>query len=206
GERTAGAICLALARGDLAGARAAFETGSAQLDSDEPQLRLGNRLFEAMLLRAEGRLPEALDAAREALELRELSTLHPFYKQAWIEACETAFAIGAEAQVEELLSEVERLPPSDRTPRILAQEARFRGRLLALRGDPNGAAELLSRAIDGFRAMQTPYPLAIALVEQAELGVDDPAPVLAEAREIFERLGAKPWLERIDALERAVTV
>jgi class 3 adenylate cyclase/tetratricopeptide (TPR) repeat protein len=205
GERTAGAICLALARGDLAGARAAFETGSAQLDSDEPQLRLGNRLFEAMLLRAEGRLPEALDAAREALELRELSTLHPFYKQAWIEACETAFAIGAEAQVEELLGEVERLPPSDRTPRILAQEARFRGRLLALRGDPNGAAELLSRAIDGFRAMQTPYPLAIALVEQAELGVD-PAPVLAEAREIFERLGAKPWLERIDALERAVTV
>ena len=25
-------------------------------------------------------------------------------------------------------------------------------------------------------------------------------------RPIFERLGAKPWLERIDALERAVTV
>ncbi len=46
----------------------------------------------------------------------------------------------------------------------------------------------------------------MALVEQAELGVDDPAPLLAEAREIFERLGATPWLERVDALERAVTV
>ena len=39
----------------------------------------------------------------------------------------------------------------------------------------------------------------MALVEQAELGVDDPAPLLAEAREIFERLGATPWLERVDA-------
>ena len=54
--------------------------------------------------------------------------------------------------------------------------------------------------------MQTPYPLAIALVEQAELAVDDPAPLLAEAREIFKRLGAAPWLERLDDLERAVTV
>ena len=206
GERTAGTMSLALARGDVAGARAAFETGSAQLDSDESQTRLGNRLFEAMLLRAEGRLSEALDAAREALELRELSTLHPFYKQAWIEACEAAFALGDEAQVEELLGEVERLPPSDRTPRIVAQEARFRGRLLALRGDRDGAAGLLARTVDGFRAMQTPYPLAIALVEQAELAVDDPAPLLAEAREIFKRLGAAPWLERLDDLERAVTV
>jgi class 3 adenylate cyclase/tetratricopeptide (TPR) repeat protein len=206
GERTAGTTCLALARGDLAGARAAFETGSAQLASDESQSLLGNRLFEAMLLRAEGRLPEALDAAREALELRELSTLHPFYKQAWIEACETAFALGDEAQVEELLGEVERLPPSDRTPRILAQEARFRGRLLALRSDPTAAAELLSRAVEGFRAMQTPYPLAIALAEQAELGVEDPAPLLAEAREIFERLGAAPWVKRLDELDRAVTI
>jgi hypothetical protein len=46
----------------------------------------------------------------------------------------------------------------------------------------------------------------MTLVERAELGVDDPAPLLAEAREILERLGAKPWLERIDAAERAVAV
>ena len=51
-----------------------------------------------------------------------------------------------------------------------------------------------------------PYYLAMALVEQAELGVEDPAPLLAEAREILERLGAKPWLERVDAAERAVAV
>jgi class 3 adenylate cyclase/tetratricopeptide (TPR) repeat protein len=206
GERTGGVMNLALARGDVAKARAAFDADSAQLDSDEPQSRLGFLLFEAGLLRAERRLPEALAAGRGALAIRELSTLHPFYKVAWIETCEIAFDLGDEEQVEELLGEVDRLPPSERTPRLVTQEARFRGRLLGLRGDRNGAEELLARAIEGFRALQTPYPLAMALVEQAELGVGDPAPLLAEAREILDRLGATPWLDRIDALDRAVTV
>ena len=62
------------------------------------------------------------------------------------------------------------------------------------------------QAVNGLRELKMPYSLAIALVEHAELGVDDPAPVFAEAREIFKRLGAKPWLERVDAAERAVAV
>ena len=132
--------------------------------------------------------------------------MHPLYKVGWIEACEIAFEVGDQGQIEELLGEVERLPPSERTPRLVAQEARFRGRLFALRADQDGAAELLDRATDGFRALATPYPLGVVLVERAELGVEDPASLLAEAREIFERLGAKPWLERVDALERAVTI
>jgi class 3 adenylate cyclase/tetratricopeptide (TPR) repeat protein len=206
GERTMGLLNLALARGDVAGARAAVEAGLAQSDTDEVQGLLAFRMMEARVLRAEQRPLEALTAAREALAIRELSALHPFYKLAWIEACEAAFDLGDQEQIDELLGEVERLPPSERTPRLVAQEARFRSRLLALRGDRDGAAELLARAVDGFRALQTPYPLAMALVEQAELGVDDPAPLLAEAREIFERLGATPWLDRVDALERAVTV
>jgi hypothetical protein len=73
-------------------------------------------------------------------------------------------------------------------------------------GEREQAAELLAQAVDGFRQLQMPYYLAIALVEQAELGADDPAPLLAEAHEIFERLGAKPWLERVDAAERPLTV
>ena len=163
-------------------------------------------MMEAQVLRAEQRPLEALTAAREALAIGDLSALHPYYKGAWIEACEAAFELGDQEQIEELLGEAERRPPSERTPRLVTQEARFHGRLLALRGDRDGAAELLGRAVDGFRALQTPYPLAMALVERAELGVDDPAPLLAEAREIFERLGATPWLERVDAAERAVAV
>jgi tetratricopeptide (TPR) repeat protein len=201
GERTAGIVNLALARGDVPRARATLE--AARSDADEVQSRLGFRLMEASVLRAERRPAEALAAARETLAL---DALHPFYKQAWVEASEAAFELGDEEQVEELLGEVERLPPSERTPRLVTQEARFRGRLLALRDDREGATELLARAVEGLRALQTPYPLAIALLERAELGVDDPAPLLAEAREIFERLGATPWLERVDVAERPLTV
>jgi len=206
GERTSGILHLAVARGDLPSARAALEAGSEIRDSQEWQTRSFFRMLEAQLLRAEGRLTEALAAAREALTIGEISRVHPLYKQAWVEACESALALGDEAQVEELLAEVDRLPTSERTPRILAQEARFRGRLFGLRGDRDGAAPLLARAADGFRALQMPYWSAVALVEWAELGVDDPAPLLAEAREIFERLRATPWLERVDAAERAVSV
>ena len=100
----------------------------------------------------------------------------------------------------------EQLAPSERTPLALAEGARFRGRLLALRKNREEATEQFGHAIAGFREIRTPYYLAVTLVEQAELGGDDAAPLLAEAREIFERLGATVWLERIDALERAVTV
>jgi class 3 adenylate cyclase/tetratricopeptide (TPR) repeat protein len=206
GERMIGVMNLALARGDVAGARTAFDAGSRDLDSDERQTRYFLRLLEAQLLRAEGQPAAALAAVRDALSIEGVSALHPLYKVAWIEACEAAFDLGDQEQIEELLGDAERLPPSEQTPRLVAQNTRFRGRLLALRGDRDGASELLPRAVEGLRALEMPYHVAISLVEQAELGMDDPAPLLAEAREIFERLRATPWLERVDAAERAVTV
>ena len=206
GERANGIVNVALARGDVARARATLEACSALASSDEVQTRKFYQLMDSFILRAELRPLEALAAAREALSLEELTALHPLYKQAWIQACEVAFELDDQREIEDLLGEVGRLPPSERTPRLLAHEARFQGRLLALRGDREAAAELLAAAVTRLRALQAPYQLAMVLVEQAELGVDDPAPLLAEAREIFERLGATVWLERVDAVERAVAV
>jgi hypothetical protein len=52
------------------------------------------------------------------------------------------------------------------------------------------------------REFGMPFLLAIALTHHAEWLVSegrttDAEPLLAEARETFEELGAKPWLERI---------
>jgi class 3 adenylate cyclase/tetratricopeptide (TPR) repeat protein len=204
-ERMRFGVRVALARNDVAAARAELDAAAELGTSGEVQMQLGYFGVAAEVLRAEGRPGEALDAARRAIELYPMP-LHPFYKGAWLEGCEAAFDLGDLEQVDEFLGLFDRMTPSDRTPWLSAQQARFRGRLFALRGDRDGAAELLARAVAAFRELQTPYYVAIALVEQAELGVDDPAPLLAEARAIFERLGAKPWLERVDALERAVTV
>jgi len=204
-ERMRFASFLALARGDVAAARAALDAAAELRGSGEAQLRLGYAGVEAEVLRAEGQPLAGLAAAREGLAAYP-EALHHFYKAAWSSACEAAFALGDADRVDELLDVFERLVPSERSPFLVSQARRFRGRLAAQRDEREQAAELLAEAADGFRRLQTPYYLAIARAEQAEVGVGDPAPLRAEAREIFARLEATPWLARVDAAERAVTV
>ena len=57
--------------------------------------------------------------------------------------------------------------------------------------DPAG----LEAAARLFRQLENPLSLAITLLEHAELAGSEAS--LAEAREIFEQLGAKPWLQRV---------
>ena len=194
------AVYAALFRGDVAEARAALDEYTALRDSGEGQMQIGFRAFEAAVLRAEGNPREALTASRAGLDAMP-DPLHPFYKDSWFEGIEAAFDLSDTEEVEEMLGRFDRLPPSDRTPLSIAQATRFRGRLLALRGDRDGALDELARAAVLFRELGTPYFLGMALFEQAELGGDDSAALLAGAREIFERLGVAPWLARVDALE-----
>jgi hypothetical protein len=56
-----------------------------------------------------------------------------------------------------------------------------------------------------FRELETPFWLAVALLESAEWLVnegraEDAKPLLDEARELFERLRATPWLSRVEAV------
>jgi hypothetical protein len=48
-----------------------------------------------------------------------------------------------------------------------------------------------------FRELEIPFSLGVTLLEHAELTGSETT--RAEAREIFERLGASPWLERASA-------
>jgi class 3 adenylate cyclase/tetratricopeptide (TPR) repeat protein len=198
--RSSSRVRVALWQGDVAGARAALDEHAELGVTGELQMQLGYRAIEAEVLRAEGRPVEALEAARKGLAAFD-DPIHHFYKLCWSEACYAAFDAGEPEQVEELLGLYERLAPSWRTPLIAAQDIRFRGRLAALRGDRDAGAELLSQAAELFRELGTPYYLGMTLVELAELDVEGARPLLAEARESFERLGMVPWLARIDALE-----
>jgi len=60
-------------------------------------------------------------------------------------------------------------------------------------------------AASQLRALELPFHLAVVLLEHGEWLAargrpDDAAPLLAEAREIFDRLEAAPWLARVDGL------
>jgi hypothetical protein len=64
---------------------------------------------------------------------------------------------------------------------------------------------LFKQAAGRFRELLVPFYLAVVRLEHAEWltaqgGADEADQLLAEAREIFERLEATPWLERLDAL------
>ena len=55
-----------------------------------------------------------------------------------------------------------------------------------------------------FRQLEIPFSLAVTLLEHAEL--TDSEASLAEARQIFEQLGAKPWIERVSAAPQRTQV
>ena len=60
----------------------------------------------------------------------------------------------------------------------------------------NDDPERLKAAAAGFREYDLRFWLAVTLLEHGELA--DDAPLLDEARGIFEELKATPWLERVE--------
>jgi tetratricopeptide (TPR) repeat protein len=178
-------------RGEFDGAQRIFSMFSRLEDSTDVQdlsCYLGSR---AALHRAEGRFEEALaDAEATIAASRTLGVPAQSTKQGIVEGVEAALALGNSTKVEELLALVEAVPLGTRPPYLEAQTKRFRARL---DGDPSH----YEAAAAGFRELGLPFWLAVTLLEHGELTGDETS--LAEAREIFERLRARPWLERLEA-------
>ena len=174
---------------------------SAAMASDQ-QSRSFAAIARAVVARARGRHREALAAAQEAYELARPS--HPAVPvEPLVEAVEAALALDDLGKAEELLAPLATLPPVERTHSLQAQEARLQACLAAAGGERDGVEPRYKRAAALFRELGTPFWLAVTLLEHGEWLVasgrgDEAAPLLGEAREIFERLRARPWLERVE--------
>ena len=100
---------------------------------------------------------------------------------------------------------IEAAPPPTKANGISAAakalQARFAARLAETDADVEFAtAERL------FGELEMPFYLAVTQLEHAEWLIaqdrrDEAEPLLAEARETFERLRATPWLERLTAAQ-----
>jgi class 3 adenylate cyclase/tetratricopeptide (TPR) repeat protein len=152
----------------------------------------------AVALRAIGRREEAIPvlvAAAPALaSLAALTTM--FYLGEVLDALLEGEQIPL---VEELLG----FHHQHGAPVHAAELWRGRGLLQAHRGDLDEAEVVLAQAAQRLRQSGNPLATGRALLDRgrilAELGrASEAAPLLQEARSMFRRLRADPWLERID--------
>jgi ATP/maltotriose-dependent transcriptional regulator MalT len=121
-------------------------------------------------------------------------------KETFTVAVDAALVLGDTSRAEQLVADVEAVRSG--TPQSMrAQATRFRARMAAAAGDDERADRLFRGAASLLRELATPFPMAVVMLEHAEFVAargrgDDGEAGLAEARTIFERLRAAPWIER----------
>jgi class 3 adenylate cyclase/tetratricopeptide (TPR) repeat protein len=178
------------------------------LTSGDAQERTSHRCGSAAILLAQGDPAAALSLADEVIALSlEMGYTQEYVKESLVIALEAALELHDLDRVEQLLATIDGLPPGKRPQFLEALSLRFHGRLAEVNGDPD-AERLFKRAAGLYRELGIPFYLACTQLDHARWltanGRDGEAEeLLGEAREIFERLGAQPWLERADQARAA---
>ena len=194
-----------VAQGRLEDARHLVSLHARHEASADVQERTCYRAAEAVVLAAEGKERQALAAAEEVLTaIVESRPADQAVKVAFPQALEAALALDERERAEQLLAPIEALPPGRLAPSLRAHAARFRARLAAEDGESQKAEQGFAAASVTFREFGMPFWLAVTLAEHGEWLVSadrasEAEPKLTDASETFERLGAKPWLERVEA-------
>jgi class 3 adenylate cyclase/tetratricopeptide (TPR) repeat protein len=197
-----GVLEVLLHRGELAQARNLLQRYEG-LDTSGDVYNQGEYAgARAALAHAEGRFADALAAGTEAAQRAAVvGAGHQGSKQGRVWALEAALQLGETERAAELLRGVDELPAGLRPPFLEAHASRVRARM-----DANETGFTTAAAL--FREYGLPLWLAVTELEHAEWLLEqgrgnDAEPLLAEASEIFERLEAKPWLERVGRTSRA---
>jgi len=197
-ELLLGLSAVHLGRGEVDEAEAVVNAFQSFHGSADRQERATFAAASAGVQRARGDVVAGLALAREACESRHaFGGIFGAFKVGFVEAQECALALGDLTSVEELQTVAAGLSGGEATPYVDAHAARFGARLAALRDDLAGVEQGYQRAAGLFREMDAPFWLAVTLVERQQLSIDPDSAQVVEAEEIFTRLGAKPWLDRI---------
>ena len=184
---------------------------AAELETTEDvQYQANHAAARAAILLARGRPAEAWEAAQRAISIsHEVGWGYPGVKEGVVQAGEAAFAMNDLNRVSEVVSLIDGLNPGQRPPFVEGQRARFGARLAEARGESDAAEAWLKSAVGTFRELNMPFWLAVTLLEYAEWLLSsgrrpEAEPFLTEGRASFEKLKARPWLDRLDAVASSV--
>jgi class 3 adenylate cyclase/tetratricopeptide (TPR) repeat protein len=204
-------IPIQVRRGDIRGARHAFDRAKERADERnyETRTRLGS--IEVELLSAEGRQAEALTVAQQLLEaLPKLGLADVGIKRIIAHGVAAALELGVLDAADSILAIVRQARPGLVSPELRGHVAYLNARLSALRGNHDAAEAGFETAIAIFRGLGMPFEQGKSLYQLAEWlegqgRSDDAATPALEASTLFEQLGARPWLERVRPLLAAAT-
>jgi hypothetical protein len=185
---------------------ALVEGDFSEEELSDVQSRAGYEASRAGILLANGRVTEAVEAGESAWRLRDVLGPHSFTKEGLVVALEGSYSLGDLDRVERLLADVRGLPPGGTPPTLTAQSARYEAKLAASRGEHERVEASFAASEAAYQELAMPFPLAVVQLEHAEwlVATNRPADaelLRAEARSTFERLGAQPWLDRIDGVD-----
>jgi tetratricopeptide (TPR) repeat protein len=204
--RVAEVVPIHIRRGELESARRVFEVAQGRTDEHNDEIRARVGSIEVELLNAEGKHAEALSLANQVLELLPVLGLMDIgLKRVIAHGVEAALELAEPEAAEAMLEVVHRASPGLVTPSLRAQVARLGARVCALRGDHDSVEAGFTAAIAEFRDLGMPFERGVTLVELAEwldrLGRHEDAAAFAlESGALFEPLGARPWLDRVERL------
>ena len=194
------------ARGDVERGRVVMDAFAWLGASEEAQSRVAYDSVNACQLLSEARHDEALASAERALAEAEVVGMNSEgAKWAFPCAMEAAASLGDLDHLRTLVDAIDAIPRGLRSPSLGAHADRYRGYLSAIAGDGDPTTSWKAAA-GAFREIGATYWLAVTLLEHGEwLASNGHAETaftnLEEARMIFGRLKATPWLERIERVE-----
>jgi hypothetical protein len=156
---------------------------------------------------ARGEHQRAIDLAQRALleAAASVGMRHPIVRVALPLIFDSALACNDIVTAQQLLDNLESLPPGHLSPFLQAQIAESRARIRAARGIDDGVEELFRTTVHIYSQTDLPYFRARAqgflgewLDQQGRRA--DAELAAADALMAFERLQARPWLARLAAL------
>jgi tetratricopeptide (TPR) repeat protein len=186
---------VAAARGDDALLARAVELAAVNVESADGETRAMACITLAREALQRGDIDRVIDRVRPVIAMEELSG--ELRTAGYALAVEVALHGGNETGVAWLLASLDGLRPVDATPVRRAQRARLLAEQAHVRGDEESTAAYEREAVELLRGVSAKPLLAGALLDSVRRRGDGGA--LAEARAIYEELGATCWLERIDA-------